>query len=331
VNLMLLPDRERRHLLQFYVWPRLGYRTRLAVAGGLILVALAIQLLWSWSNAVPLLLITLPILLVGNLLLLVRGYNLAPAHSGSTGQWEKTTRDRFRQVPELERQIRRWDETFVDVTCVTGALCLLAAAGATFLIVLLLDSSPATQRWVPVFAADAAVLLLPYWITGTRRGWRPVSLRQQVESLEAALQVIERFPTPPCQIQPMFEMAGSGEKRTPMAARVFVRFPEAPEDFLGLQFQVAVNDVQGTHYPYLYAVIIARPGFGLLASHFKAISRIGASLTVERSKDQEVEVIVIRQKTTKTSGYHTDPSAVRRIAGIAWTSVSRVLAGIATP
>lgn len=62
-----------------------------------------------------------------------------------------------------------------------------------------------------------------------------------------ALRVIEHFSVPPCKIQPMFEMVGSGEKRTPKAARVFIRFPEAPEDFLGLQPQVSVNEVQGNH------------------------------------------------------------------------------------
>ena len=331
MNLMLLPDRERRHRLQFYVLSKLGYRTRLAIAGGLILTGLALQLLLPWTHAGWVLAITVPILLVGNLLLLVRGYNLAPAHRGSAGQWEKTTRDRFRQVAELEQRIRRWDETFADVTCVTGALSLLLAAGATFVIVWMLELSEATRPWTPLFAADAVVLLLPHWLTGTRRGWRPVALRQQIEALETALQAIEHFQVPPCQLQPMFEMAGSGEKRTPVGARVFIRFPEAPEDFLGLQLQVSVNDVQGTHYPYLYAVIIARPSFGMLAGHRKDIARIGSSLTVESNRDAEVEVIVIRQPTTKTSGYHTDAAAIRRIANAAWRSVSHVLAGVATP
>ncbi len=327
----LLPDRERRHLLQFYVWPRLGYRTRLAVAGAWIVLGLAIQLLGSWNEPALMLWVTVPMLLAGNLLLLARGFSLRPSSQASTGQWEKTTRDRFRQVQSLDRKVRRWDDTFADVTCVTGFFFLLVAAGASAMIVFLLHAFPSTRHWAIVFGVDAAALLLPHWITGTRRGWRPVSLDQQIRSLEAALQVVEGYQTPPCQVQPMFEMAGSGEKRMPIAARAFIRFPEAPEDFLGLQFQVAVNDVQGTKYPYLYAVIVARPSFGLLARHLREVASRCTSLTVEHSREEEVEVIVIRQKTTKTSGYHTDGAAVRRIAHAAWTSVSRILAGIATP
>ena len=50
-----------------------------------------------------------------------------------------------------------------------------------------------------------------------------------------------------------------------------------------------------------------------------------AALTVEPSSESDVEVIVIRQKTTKTSGYHTDGLAVRRIAQTAWANVTRIL------
>lgn len=328
---MLLPDRECRHRLQFYLLPGMGYPTRLAIAGALVLTGLAIQLLWPWTDALPVLLVTAPMLLAGNLFLLVRGYSLAPAIRSRSGQWEKTTRDRFHQVLELERKIRRWDETFVDVTCLTGAISLALLAGATLVVVWMLDSSAATRPWTLVFIVDAAVLLLPHWITGTRRGWRPVALRQQIESLEVALKVIEHFSVPPCQIQPMFELVGRAEKRTPINARVFIRFPEGPEDFLGLQLQVSVNEVQGTHYPYLYAVLIARPGFGMLDEHLKNIRRIGKTLKVESKQDDEVEVIVLRQRTTKNSGYHTDAAAVRKIANVAWNSVSYLLAGVATP
>jgi hypothetical protein len=97
-----------------------------------------------------------------------------------------------------------------------------------------------------------------------------VTLRQQIEALETALHTIEHFQVPPCQVQPMFEMAGS-------------------------------------------------------------VTRLGSPLTVESNRDAEVEVIVIRQPTTKTSGYHTDAAAIRRITNAAWHSVAHVLAGVATP
>jgi hypothetical protein len=225
--------------------------------------------------------------------------------------------------------VKRWDQTFADLTCVAGFFCFMVLAGASAFIWLVLVSRHETRSWAPLFAADAVVLFVPHWITGTRRGWRPLELRQQIQSLETALGAIERYKEPPCQVQPMFQLAGSGKNRTPVGARVFIRFPDGPEDFLGLQFQVALNDVQGTKYPYLYAVIVAKRSFGLLQNHLPAVTHTATSLTVEPSHEEDVEVIVIRQHTTKQTGYHTDSAAVRRIGQAAWQSVARIL--MATP
>jgi hypothetical protein len=241
VDVHVLPDRERRHLLQFHVLPRMGYRSRLALAGGLICTGPAVQLSWPSRDLAPLLFISLPFLFAGTLFLLVRGYDLRPGHRLIGGDWEKTTRDRFREACMLEAQVSRWDQTFADLTCVPGVLCLIALAAGTWMTWLVLQSQSDTRFWAPVFVADAVVLLVPHWITGTRRGWRPTELIQQVKSLETALQAIERFEEPACQIQPMFQLAGTGEQRTPVAARVFIRFPDGPEEFLGLQFQVALH------------------------------------------------------------------------------------------
>ena len=326
MSAQVLPDRELRHLLQFHVAPKMSYGTRLAAAGGLISAGLAAQLLWMSHSLAPLFIISLPLLLAGNSFLLVRGYNLKPSHRMFGGDWEKTTRDRFREACKLEDQVRRWDQTFADLTCLPGALCLIVIAAAAALIWFVMQSQANTVFWAPVFVADTVVLLAPHWITGTRRGWRPTELIQQVKSLETALNAIEQFEDPSCQIQPMFQLAGTGENRTPVAARVFIRFPDGPEDFLGVQFQVALNDVQGTKYPYLYAVIVAKKTFGLLETYASSVVRSASSLTVEPSSEGDVEVTVIRQATTKTSGYHTDSAAVRNIACVAWRSVAQILA-----
>ncbi len=339
-----LPDRDRRHLLQFYLAPRLDYGMRLFWAALLILVGLGIQLFSPFSSPVLTIVLSLPLLLAGTTFLLVRGYNLRPQQPLYQGNWEKTTRDRFARLRELEDEVKSWDESFTDLTCVSGVVALAAMAIGLLVLWIILDRSSGTRPWAAVLVLDAAVLLLPHWITGTRRGWRPVALRQQVDSLEIALGAIEKFKEPACQIQPMFEMAGKGESQVPINARVFVRFPDGPSQFLGMQLQVALNNVQGTSYPYLYAVIVAQRPFRLLDRFLPAIrqqlqdskpagdgilaalQRLKQSaLTVESSTENDVEVIVIRQQTSKTSGYHTDPAMVRHIAQSAWQGVTYVL------
>jgi len=340
----LLPDRERRHLLQFYVAPKMGYRTRMGLAAAFLLVGFAIQLFAPSLSWLAVLIVSLPILLVGNILLLVRGYNLRPTHTLTRGTWEKTTRDRFAKLRQLENEVRHWDESITDLTCARGAVGLLLVVIIVAFVGAALSANFATRTWATAFVCDAIVLLLPHWITGTRRGWRPIALRQQIDALETALRVIDAQRTPPCQIQPMFKMAGKGDQRLPIDARVFIRFPDGPEEFLGLQFQVALNNVQGTKYPYLYAVLVARKKFQLVENYLPELRRRWPSgkgrgskkfallragheqaLTISESHEAEVDVIVLRQRTTKQSGYHTDAAAVRWIAEAAWQSAAYIL------
>jgi hypothetical protein len=272
------------------------------------------------------LLVGAALLLVGNIFLLVRGYDLKPSYGIQSGNWEKTTRDRFQAIRDLEKEVDRWDQAFADITCLTGGGCLGVLIAAVACLCVLLAAKLHAVYWPQVLAIDAAVLILPHWLTGTRRSWRPVGLRQQIDALETATREIERYQYPSCQIQPMLEIAGEGETRIPVGARVFVRFPDGPDDFLGLQFQVALNEVQGTKYPYLYAVLVARKSFALLDEHFEGIvNRSHELLTVESNVEEDVEVIIIRQWASGGTGYHTKPKDVRRIAQTAWDAAARVI------
>jgi len=322
----LLPDRERRHLLQFHVWPRLGYRARMVAAAALVLAGLAAQTQLSPAAPPRILLGTLLILLAGTAFLLVKGYDLAPSGKLRAGEWEKTTRDRFQEVSKLERSMWRWDQSFVDITCPLGFLTLAALALAGLVVFSFLVMQYGTRDWAPVFAADAVVLLLPHWIIGTRRTWRPAALRQQIEALETALERMTAFKIAPFEAHPMFQMAGEGSKRVPVSARVFVRFTKAPEDFLGMQLQVAINNVQGTKYPYLYAVLIAKQSFGLLdPKRLDFVRQRVGGLTVESKRESDTHVIVLRQTTTRRSGYHTKTGAIREITEAAWLAAMEMV------
>ena len=91
-----------------------------------------------------------------------------------------------------------------------------------------------------------------------------------------------------------------------------VDIKDRDKDFLGLYGQVVLNEVQGKSYPYFYVVLVARRGYGLEATG-KGVFRPG--VTTEFKVQDQVEVFVIRQKTTKTSGYHTKPGDALLILG----------------
>ncbi len=320
-----LPEADRRHRLQFHFLNSVGYRRRLGLSALLFLSGLTLQFFWQVTF-----ILTGPLLLAGTLLLLIRGYDLEPEATTPSGEWEKTTRERFQDALDKEKKIASWDQSFSDITCGTGFGTLIFVVISVSAVVIKLADSWQTQYWASIFAGDAAIILLPHWITGTRRGWRPVSLSQEISAVETALDAIDRFDQPACQIQPLFDMAGKGNKQTPVSARAFIRFPDAPEEFLGIQFQVSLNNVQGTQYPYLYAVLVAREPFGLHRKCLDTIQKYCSEMTVETSTEGGVEAIVIRQPTTRTSGYHTKPAAIRGIALASWNGTKAILGSSAS-
>jgi hypothetical protein len=101
------------------------------------------------------------------------------------------------------------------------------------------------------------------------------------------------------------------EAKLPDDVKFKVDIQDHHPDFLGLYGQVVLNEVQGSSFPYFYVVLVARRGFGLTEAKESYIDPRG--MTTELKYQGEVEVFVIRQTTTKTSGYHTKPTKALRI------------------
>ncbi|MCX7003416.1 MAG: hypothetical protein NTV22_09095, partial [bacterium] len=99
--------------------------------------------------------------------------------------------------------------------------------------------------------------------------------------------------------------------RMPQDVKFRVRLAGQKEEFLGLYGQTAINTVQGSSYPYFYAVLVAKKDFGL--DRLRQRTKAPSNMTLEFSQDGDVEVLVVRQTTTKTSGYHTADSVAQAI------------------
>jgi len=84
-------------------------------------------------------------------------------------------------------------------------------------------------------------------------------------------------------------------------------------DFLGLYGQVVINVVQGASYPYFYVVLVSKRDFDLRQAYRSYNPPRG--IYKEFKIQDEVQVMVIRQLTTKNSGYHTKLPAALRILG----------------
>ncbi|NJK98876.1 MAG: hypothetical protein HC905_31735 [Bacteroidales bacterium] len=91
-----------------------------------------------------------------------------------------------------------------------------------------------------------------------------------------------------------------------------IKFHNQPESFLGLYAQISMNNVQGQDYPYFYVVLVAKRESGLIAEIAKKLNT-PENVISELSSQEDSEVLVIRQYTTKKSGYHTPAKAINTI------------------
>ncbi|UCG89004.1 MAG: hypothetical protein JSW71_10890 [Gemmatimonadota bacterium] len=303
---MILPTKSDRGTVVFWFLPSLAYNTRLAVSFIIIAAGMALQLA---SGAV------LPgILLVaaGNLLLVVKGYDNR-VDSGAfdvAAQWERVGIEKLQELKALDKKMRRWDRSLLDVTNPFGAVAFVLLFGAIVLVVVASFSADnEVGQYMFVLGLNAVVLLLPHWVTGIRSILRRPGLLVRIEAIEEVLDRAQRR-LKDHEVALLMLLSG-GEVSIPEDVKFKVDIAGRDPDFLGLYGQVVINEVQGTSYPYFYVVLVTRKGYGLRDAYHD--HRPGNKITKEFKYEGEVEVMVLRQHTTKRSGYHTKPAVANAI------------------
>jgi hypothetical protein len=309
----LLPRPEDRSIVVFHVLPSMAYRTRMAAAFGLMAVGFAIQL--AMTAVLPGVLL----IAAGSLLLLVRGYDNRVDFGAfdPTAEWERVEVDRLDDLTELHGRMRKWDLSLLDITNASGAALFLVVAGAT--------TALAFFSWgaLRILVIDAMVLLLPHWFTGVRSILVRPKLMVRVEAIRDVLRQSARV-LANHKVNLLMLLTGSATK-IPDDVKFKVDIKDRHADFLGLYGQVVLNEVQGRSYPYFYAVLVARRGFGLQQA--KKDHRAPPKVTIELNEQDKVEVLVIRQTTTKKSGYHTEPLDAVKILNLAVEVAEQVASG----
>jgi hypothetical protein len=290
---------DERGILVFKLWPNLDYRRRMQISFALITLGFLIQ--WITVLAFPGVLV----LLAGNVLLLVTGYH-NKVEFGSynpAAQWQKVRLERLDELIELEKNIRRWDRSMMDISNPLGIVIF----GVLLLLLFLWATNSHGISYI--IAIDTAALLLPHWLTGFRRMLRLPGLMVKVDTIKDLLGS-QASGSDKYKLQLLTLLKGSKEK-LPEDLKIKIMPNEPVDNFLGLYGQVVINAVQGKSYPYFYVVLVTEKGSKLesIFQHYSPLSGI-----ISEFKSQEkVDVFIVRQKTSKTSGYHTKPDTIQRI------------------
>jgi hypothetical protein len=285
-------------------------RLRLLAAGTLFFLGLGAWCLGSWPWTVA----GLALLLLGHLPLWVRTQTTAPGGATPAHEdvWAPVEDDWLKGVADLEKRGAQWDTTPWDVSNGIGCLSLvgllLALAGVAFLAGV---ASGPDALWRVVVAAP--LLFVPLWLNGMRTTWNPSELRKKGEALAVARAAIEEEAGHDFDLVFLLALREGRRGHYPVDARLMAR--PAREDasgFLGVQLQVAMNNVRGTDYPYLYAVILGKGDFRFPQTPGRQRAH-GVDLVFEAGEGEGVRYRVVRQHADQSGGWHTGPDEIRGI------------------
>lgn len=310
---MLLPDPRRRGEIHFHLAKSLPYGTRLAAILVLLAIGFIVQAVALRYESGMGMFLGAFFLLAATLLSLVKGYTNKPSDMKGSREWRGSDRGNLAKIVTISGKVKSWDQSALDVTCPLGCFCFLAA-GAVVLSAALLIQTPGHGLLALVWLLDASVLLAPHWVTGVRTILTNAPLTIKAQLL---LQVMDKWRATARadeKMLPQMEVLCTSGGQLPQDVKLVLQMDHLGQEFLGLQIQVVLNNVQGSDYPYLYCVLVARPKLGL---HRQLQPEPPTGIVAESQTQDDVEILIIRQETTKTSGYHTDAEAALRIFGYA--------------
>jgi len=316
------PPPEQQDIVKFHLMKSLPYTERMMIFILLLIAGFIIQVLTLkvWPGAV--------LLVLAVSLTLVRGYDSRARVKSfyPDSMWTEVGMDKIRQIEELDEKASRWDSDILDISNPAGfCMFLLAFLGLTFVNIVAFGSLRLRQAGI-IFTVDVIILLFPMWFSGIRRILKQGNLRIKVDIIKQMEDFFRTVRKEGENFIPLLLLARDGTgKSIPVDCKFMITFDDMPDSFYGIQAQINLNIVQGTSYPYFYCVIAAKPGFGLL----KRAEKMDApkNITIECDVDDNAEVIVIRQRTTKTSGYHTKINDCRRILKKAVEETGIILSG----
>lgn len=300
----LLLTKSEQGTIVFHIWKNLNYGIRLFLS--FILIVGGITLQYYTMNVLP----GIILVFAGNLLLLVKGYDnrIKLGTFEHVTEWVATDQEHLNKIVELNKKVRKWDISAWDITSGLGGFLFFLLLVAVLVICAVNPFH--TFNSLIILAANIIVLLVPHWVTGVRRITTAPALVNKI-SIYQNLTGLFKEKLKDDSISFLMLLKGK-DKKMPADVKMKIKFKNQSEDFLGMYAQISVNNVQGKDYPYFYVVLVAKESSGLLSSKLKDMP-VPRNLITDFSRENDAEILVIRQYTTKNSGYYTNGDAIQVI------------------
>lgn len=294
----LLKEEKTEPALAFRVFKSMPYPTRMLIVSGLVVLGILLQFLFVrfWPGA--------PFLLAAFVLSWVKGFDnkLDSRTYKADSDWETVEYERLGEILALKKKINRWDSSLWDISNGKGIVFFIFVVFVGYILLQIFGAHKTAAY--PIILGDAGLLILTQWFNGMRYVDKQPDLILKTEHLVKTVEHLRRYEILNGEIGAMLLLAASDKGLTPQGVKITVRFPDAPEDFFGVQSQVVINRVQSKAHPYCYSVVVAKKGKKL----FRAIERLDPppGCIFETDTKGNADVVIIRQRTSRTSGYHTN-------------------------
>jgi hypothetical protein len=318
-SLFGFPPQEKRDSVRFYVAKKLPYNLRIHLTVVFLIAGFGLQLIFLNPMS------GIPFLISGIVLVFVKGYdsrvrlktlNLDP-------NWKTVSMEKIKEIERLRQRNRKWDRDALDVSNPLGFFGLIVFSSMAIALSIGLGALAKDTRISSILLLDAVILVVPIWLSGMKFILKQPNLAVRVNLIMKLYKVFQKLEKGETFKPALMLSKDENKKAVPVDARFSVHFPNSPDGFYGLQAQINLNIVQGTSYPYFYCVLAAKPEFRL-ASYRDKID-CPSKIICEAQKDERAEVLVIRQKTTKNSGYHTNDSRCAEIFAAAMEGGRKII------
>jgi hypothetical protein len=291
-------NQSEQGIVIFHIWKSLPYKMRILLSFTLILSGFIIQ--YQMLNFFP----GVILVFVGNLFLLVKGYDnrIKLASYKSDSEWANTSEEQLQRIVEMNKKNQKWDISAIDITSGLGVFVFLIILVA--IIVICINNPFNSNAGILILISNIVLLILPHWFTGVKR---ITTVPAMVNKIKLYQELMQNFQKELEQDQIVYLMLVQGkDQKLPADLKMKIKFQNQTEDFLGLYAQISMNNVKGQDYPYFYVVLVAKQAAGLLGKIQQQIE-MPTNVIKEYKLENDVEILVIRQYTTKDSGYYTDP------------------------
>ena len=212
-------------------------------------------------------------------------------------------------MSDLEKRGARWDTTPWDVSNGIGCLALLGVLLLVAILAFLVGTALGPDALFRV-AVAAPLLFVPLWLNGMRTTWNPSELRKKGEALAVARAALAEAAGKDFDLVPLLALREGRRGHYPVDARLMAR--PAREDasgFLGVQVQVAMNNVKGTDYPYLYAVVLGKGAFRFPKAPGRQTRPRRRPRDRGRARARACATGSCASTPTSSGGWHTEPDA----------------------